>query len=43
MIIAIAEADVLALGVNPQMRLSAGKLRGMHNRLAATGYVSFVS
>jgi 5-methylcytosine-specific restriction endonuclease McrBC GTP-binding regulatory subunit McrB len=41
--IAIAEQDALALGLNPQMKLSAGKLRGMHDRLAATGYVSFVS
>lgn len=41
--VGIAEADVLALGVNPQMKLSAGKLRGMHDRLVATGYVSFVS
>lgn len=39
----IAEQDALALGVNRQMKLSAGKLRGMHDRLAATGYVSFVS
>jgi hypothetical protein len=41
--IAIAEGEVLTLGVAPQMKLSAGKLRGMHDRLAATGYVSFVS
>jgi energy-coupling factor transporter ATP-binding protein EcfA2 len=41
--IAIAEADALALGIDPQMKLSAGKLRGMHDRLAAAGYVSFVS
>lgn len=41
--ISIAEADVLTLGVAPQMMLSAGKLRGMHDRLTATGYVSFVS
>jgi hypothetical protein len=41
--IAIKEVDVLTLGVAPQMKLSAGKLRGMHDRLAATGYVSFVS
>lgn len=41
--IGIAEEDALALGVNPQMKLSAGKLREMHDRLAATGYVSFVS
>lgn len=41
--IAIAEQDALALGVTPQMKLSAGKLRAMHDRLAATGYVSFVS
>ena len=41
--VGIAEKDVLVLGVNPQMKLSAEKLRGMHDRLAATGYVSFVS
>lgn len=41
--IAIVEQESLALGVNQQMKLSAGKLRGMHDRLAATGYVSFVS
>jgi hypothetical protein len=41
--ISIAEADVLTLGVAPQMKLSAVKLRGMHDRLAATAYVSFVS
>ena len=41
--VGIAEEDVLVLGVNPQMKLSAEKLRGMHDRLAATGYVSFVS
>ena len=41
--IAIAEEDVLTLGVPPQMKLSVGKLRGMHDRLAATGYISFVS
>jgi hypothetical protein len=41
--IEIAEGDVLALAVNPQMKLSAGKLRTMHDRLAATSYVSFVS
>src|SRR3954447_242338 len=41
--IAIAEQDALVLGVDPQMKLSAGKLRAMQDRLAATGYVSFVS
>lgn len=41
--IAIAEPEALTLGVTPQMKLSAGKLRGMHDRLVATGYVSFVS
>lgn len=41
--IAIPEQEALALGVTPQMKLSAAKLRGMHDRLAATGYVSFVS
>jgi energy-coupling factor transporter ATP-binding protein EcfA2 len=41
--IAIAEHDVLTLGVNPQMKLSTEKLRAMHDRLVATGYVSFVS
>jgi hypothetical protein len=41
--VSIKEQDALALGVNPQMKLSADKLRGMHDRLAATGYVSFVS
>jgi energy-coupling factor transporter ATP-binding protein EcfA2 len=41
--VAIAEKDALKLGVDPQMKLSTAKLRGMHDRLAATGYVSFVS
>ena len=41
--VAIAEENVLTLGVAPQMKLSAGKLLAMHDRLAATGYVSFVS
>ncbi len=41
--VAIAENEVLALGVAPQMKLSTAKLRGMHDRLTATGYVSFVS
>ncbi|MFL6305873.1 MAG: hypothetical protein ACJ72H_20265 [Candidatus Sulfotelmatobacter sp.] len=41
--IAIAEPDALALGVNPQMKFSVAKLRAMHDRLAATGFVSFVS
>jgi 5-methylcytosine-specific restriction endonuclease McrBC GTP-binding regulatory subunit McrB len=41
--IAIAEPDVLTLGINPQMKLSTEKLRAMHDRLVATGYVSFVS
>lgn len=41
--IAIAEADMLALNADQQMKLSTDKLRAMHDRLAATGYVSFVS
>jgi energy-coupling factor transporter ATP-binding protein EcfA2 len=41
--VAIAEKDALKLGVDPQMKLSAAKLRGLHDRLVATGYVSFVS
>jgi energy-coupling factor transporter ATP-binding protein EcfA2 len=41
--VAIAEADVLALGGDAQMKLSIAKLRAMHDRLLATGYVSFVS
>jgi hypothetical protein len=42
-IVAVAETDALALGVNPQMKLSVAKLQAMHDRLIATGYVSFVS
>lgn len=41
--VSVKEQDVLVLGVNPQMKLSADKLRAMHDRLTATGYVSFVS
>jgi hypothetical protein len=41
--IAISEQDALMLSISPQMKLSAGKLRAMHDRLAAAGYVSFVS
>lgn len=41
--VSIKEQDALALGANHQMKLSADKLRAMHDRLAATGYVSFVS
>ena len=41
--IAIAEGDVLTLGIAPQMPLATRKLRAMHDRLVATGYVSFVS
>lgn len=41
--VSIAEQDALMLGVPAQMELSARKLRGMHDRLSATGYVSFVS
>lgn len=41
--VAIAEGEALSLGVAPQMQLSAAKLRAMHDRLTATGYVSFVS
>lgn len=41
--IAISEQDELTLSISPQMKLSARKLRAMHDRLAATGYVSFVS
>ena len=39
----IPEPDALALDVNPQMKFSIAKLRAMHDRLVATGYVSFVS
>jgi hypothetical protein len=42
--VAIAEADSLALGgTAPQMNQSAKKLRAMHDRLIATGYISFVN
>jgi hypothetical protein len=41
--VAILEPDALALDANPQMKFSIAKLRAMHDRLAATGYVSFVS
>jgi hypothetical protein len=42
-ILSIAEADALALGVDRPMPLATRKLRAMHDRLVATGYVSFVS
>jgi len=42
-IIGITEAEALALNVAPQMPLAVRKLRAMHDRLVATGYVSFVS
>jgi hypothetical protein len=41
--IGIKEGEVLTLDANPQMKLSIAKLRAMHDRLLATGYVSFVS
>lgn len=41
--VSIPETDALALGITSQMKLSADKLRSMHDRLVATGYVSFVS
>jgi hypothetical protein len=41
--VAIKEDESLALGETPQMKLSATKLLAMHDRLVATGYVSFVS
>jgi hypothetical protein len=41
--VAVAEADALTLDANPQMKFSIAKLRAMHDRLIATGYVSFVS
>lgn len=39
----IPEPDALALDADPQMKFSIAKLRAMHDRLVATGYVSFVS
>jgi hypothetical protein len=42
-ILSIAEADALTLGVDRPMPLATQKLRAMHDRLLATGYVSFVS
>lgn len=42
-ILSIAEADALTLGVDHPMPLATRKLRAMHDRLVATGYVSFVS
>jgi energy-coupling factor transporter ATP-binding protein EcfA2 len=41
--VAVAEADALVLDVNSQMKFSIAKLFAMHDRLIATGYVSFVS
>jgi 5-methylcytosine-specific restriction endonuclease McrBC GTP-binding regulatory subunit McrB len=41
--VAVAEAEALTLHANPQMKFSIAKLRAMHDRLIATGYVSFVS
>jgi len=42
-VLSIAEADALALGVDHPMPRATRKLRAMHDRLVATGYVSFVS
>jgi 5-methylcytosine-specific restriction endonuclease McrBC GTP-binding regulatory subunit McrB len=43
-IVAIAADDSLSLATSgPQMQRSVKKLRSMHDRLVATGYVSFVS
>ncbi len=44
-VLSIAEADALTLGSRPprMARWATRKLRAMHDRLVATGYVSFVS
>jgi energy-coupling factor transporter ATP-binding protein EcfA2 len=43
-IVTIAEGDTLSLTTTgPQMQRSINKLRAMHDRIVATGYVSFVS
>jgi hypothetical protein len=41
--VAIAEKGALKLGGSPPMKLSTTKLKNMHDRLVATGHVSFVS